>query len=84
MADRVLLRHLDVPDIRKLDVYLKHGGYEAAKKALTRRLHRKKVTAQVKDSNLRGRGGAGFVAGMKWGLSAERLGQTGLPVRQCG
>ena len=67
MADRVLLRHLDVPDIRKLDVYLEHGGYEAAKKALTS-LTPQDVTAQVKDSNLRGRGGAGFVAGMKWGF----------------
>ncbi len=67
MAERILLRHLDVPDIRKLDVYVENGGYEAAKKALTT-LKPEEVTAQVKDSNLRGRGGAGFVAGMKWGF----------------
>ena len=56
MAERILLRHLDVPDIRKLDVYVENGGYEAAKKALTT-LKPEEVTAQVKDSNLRGRGG---------------------------
>jgi len=67
MAERVLLRHLDVPDIRKLEVYLAHGGYEAARQALTT-MKPEEVTEQVKASNLRGRGGAGFVAGMKWGF----------------
>src|SRR5229473_3591026 len=67
MTEKVLLRHLDIPDIRKLDVYLAHGGYEAARKALTT-LKPEEVTDQVKASNLRGRGGAGFVAGMKWGF----------------
>jgi NADH-quinone oxidoreductase subunit F len=67
MADKVLLRHLDTPDIRKLDVYLAHGGYEAARQALTT-LKPEEVTEQVKASNLRGRGGAGFVAGVKWGF----------------
>ncbi|HEV8717649.1 MAG TPA: NADH-quinone oxidoreductase subunit NuoF [Candidatus Binatia bacterium] len=67
MSEKVLLRHLDVPEIRKLDVYLAHSGYEAARKALTT-LKPEEVTDQVKASNLRGRGGAGFVAGMKWGF----------------
>jgi NADH-quinone oxidoreductase subunit F len=67
MPEKVLLRHLDVPDIRKLDVYLAHGGYEAARKALTT-LKPEEVTEQVKASNLRGRGGAGFPTGMKWGF----------------
>jgi NADH-quinone oxidoreductase subunit F len=67
MAEKVLLRHLDIPDIRKLEVYLANGGYEAARKALTT-LKPEEVTEQVKASNLRGRGGAGFVAGMKWGF----------------
>ena len=79
MAERVLLRHLDVPDIRKLDVYVENGGYEAAKKALTT-LKPEEVTAQVKDSNLRGRGGAGFVAGMKWGFLPK---DSGKPVYLC-
>src|SRR3989441_4129037 len=67
MAEKVLLRHLDIPDIRKLDVYLAHGGYKAARTALTP-LKPEEVTEQVRASNLRGRGGAGFVAGMKWGF----------------
>jgi NADH-quinone oxidoreductase subunit F len=67
MSEKVLLRHLDVPDIRKLEVYLAHDGYEAARKALTT-LKPEEVTDQVKASNLRGRGGAGFVTGMKWGF----------------
>jgi NADH-quinone oxidoreductase subunit F len=67
MAEKVLLRHLDIPDIRKLEIYLANGGYEAARKALTT-LKPEEVTEQVKASNLRGRGGAGFVAGMKWGF----------------
>jgi NADH-quinone oxidoreductase subunit F len=67
MAENVLLRHEDVPDIHKLDVYLAHDGYVAARRALTT-LKPEDVTAQVKESNLRGRGGAGFPAGVKWGF----------------
>ena len=57
MAENVLLRHEDIPDIHKLDVYLAHDGYAAARTALTT-LKPEEVTAQVKASNLRGRGGA--------------------------
>src|SRR6185436_5269843 len=67
MAEKLLLRHLDIPNFHQLDVYLAHGGYEAARKALTT-MKPEEVTEQVKASNLRGRGGAGFGAGMKWGF----------------
>lgn len=67
MADNVLLRHETIPDIHKLDVYVAHDGYAAARTALTS-LPPADVTAQVKDANLRGRGGAGFGTGMKWGF----------------
>ena len=67
MADNVLLRHETIPDIHKLDVYVAHDGYAAARTALTA-LTPEDVTAQVKDANLRGRGGAGFGTGMKWGF----------------
>jgi len=47
-----------------LDAYAKTGGYDALRKALT--MTPDEVTTEVKDSGLRGRGGAGFPTGMKW------------------
>jgi len=65
--EKILLRHLDIPNIHKIDVYEAHGGYQATRKALTQ-FRPEEVVAQVRAANLRGRGGAGFVAGMKWGF----------------
>ncbi len=61
----ILLRHRDIPDINKLDVYKKNGGIDAFKKAVTK-MQPTEVTEVIKNSNLRGRGGAGFPTGMKW------------------
>jgi NADH-quinone oxidoreductase subunit F len=65
MTQRILLRDLDIPNIGKLDVYVKHGGYEALRQALTT-MKPDQVTDAVKASGLRGRGGAGFPTGVKW------------------
>jgi NADH-quinone oxidoreductase subunit F len=66
---RILLRtHLGV-DFTKLDNYLKHGGFAMWKKVLE--LGPDGVLAEVKASNLRGRGGAGFPTGMKWSFLAK-------------
>lgn len=61
----ILLRHRDIENIHKLDVYRANGGYEALKKALTG-MEPDEVINVVKASNLRGRGGAGFPTGLKW------------------
>ena len=61
----ILLRHRDIPDINKLSVYKKNGGFAAFKNAVTK-MKPTEVTDVVKTSGLRGRGGAGFPTGMKW------------------
>ncbi len=65
MAQHILLRDLDIPNIGELDVYVQHGGYQALRKALTE-YEPDQVIDIVKASGLRGRGGAGFPAGVKW------------------
>ncbi len=60
----IIYREKDVPNIHKLDVYVKNDGYAALKKALG--MTRAQVIDEVKASNLRGRGGAGFPTGVKW------------------
>ena len=60
----ILLRNRDIPDIGQFDVYTRNGGYDGLRKALD--MTPDAVIGQVKDSNLRGRGGAGFPTGMKW------------------
>lgn len=61
----VLLRHRDIPDLNTLNVYKKNGGFAAFKKAVSK-MQPNEVTDVVKNSGLRGRGGAGFPTGMKW------------------
>jgi len=61
---RVLFQHRDVPGIENLAVYEQHGGYSALRKALG--MTRQQVIDEVKASGVRGRGGAGFPAWIKW------------------
>ena len=72
--EHVLLRHRDIPDLHKLDVYRAHGGYEGLKKALG--MSRDEVINVVKASNLRGRGGAGFPTGLKWSFIPKGAPET--------
>ena len=65
LTEHVLLRHRDVPNIRDINVYIAKGGYEALRKALGE-MRPEEVTDVVKAAGLRGRGGAGFPAGVKW------------------
>ena len=54
-----------IPDSRRIDVYLANDGYRALEKAL-KQMTPEAIIDEVKRSNLRGRGGAGFPTGMKW------------------
>lgn len=65
MARKLLLQHENVPGINTFDVYRKNGGYASVEKAL-KSMTPDEVMEEVKKSGLRGRGGAGFPAGMKW------------------
>jgi NADH-quinone oxidoreductase subunit F len=71
MPEHILLRHRDIPAIHRLDVYRQHGGFDAFQKAVTS-MTADAVTDVVKASGLRGRGGAGFPTGAKWGFTDRK------------
>jgi NADH-quinone oxidoreductase subunit F len=72
MYSEMLLRCHSIPEIDAIDVYLRHGGYQAITKAA--RLGPRELIKQVRKSGLRGRGGAGFPTATKWDavLSQEK------------
>lgn len=66
MEIKLLTEHYDKPEYKTLAGYQKNGGYETLKKAL--KMKPEEITLEVKNSGLRGRGGAGFPTGTKWGF----------------
>ena len=66
MANEVCFRtlHKDLP--WRLETYQSEGGYEALKKILQGKIPQQDIIEAVKQSGLRGRGGAGFPTGLKW------------------
>jgi NADH-quinone oxidoreductase subunit F len=61
---RVLLEHIDEPNLHEIDTYERLGGYRAMRKALNE-MDPAKVLEELEESGLRGRGGAGFSMGKK-------------------
>jgi len=68
---RLVLRNAGIIDPESIDDYVAAGGYEALKKALDT-MTPEGVIEEVKASGLRGRGGAGFPAAVKWELCAKQ------------
>src|SRR5436190_4770511 len=83
---RLILKNIDQPGYTNdLECYLRHGGYEALRKALTlvsktlpdgKTLSpQEQIRDDVKTSGLRGRGGAGFSCGLKWSFVDRKSGK---------
>jgi NADH-quinone oxidoreductase subunit F len=79
MSTKILTKNMHVADLQRIGVYESLGGYKAVVKAL-REHQPAEITDIVKMSGLRGRGGAGFPTGMKWGFVPKG---TGKPVYLC-
>ena len=67
MFEPILTANIHLPDSEKISTYLQLGGYQATRTALTQYAPHELIDL-VKRSGLRGRGGAGFPAGVKWGF----------------
>lgn len=66
MEAKLLTEHYANKEFRTLDGYLATGGYATLKKAM--KMQPQQIIDEVKSSGLRGRGGAGFPTGVKWGF----------------
>lgn len=71
MSHRLLTTHWYKPNSRSLTVYRQNGGYESLQQVL--KMKPDDVIEEVKKSNLRGRGGAGFPTGMKWSFVPKNV-----------
>jgi NADH-quinone oxidoreductase subunit F len=79
MSIKVLTKNMHVPNLLQIDVYESLGGYKGLLKAL-KDYSPADIIDIVKKSGLRGRGGAGFPTGVKWGFVPKN---TGKPIYLC-
>lgn len=75
MSIKVLTKNMHVPNLTRIDVYESVGGYQALRKTL-REYSPADIIDIVRKSGLRGRGGAGFPTGIKWGFVPKNLGKS--------
>jgi NADH-quinone oxidoreductase subunit F len=68
---KVLTKRFDLPNSASIDTYVANDGYKAFMKAVG--MTPDDIISEVKASNLRGRGGAGFPTGMKWGFVPKNV-----------
>ena len=66
MTIKLCTETFDSPNSASLNTYINHGGYEAWKKILNNNIPKTEVITKIKNSGLRGKGGAGFLTGLKW------------------
>ncbi|MCK6447342.1 MAG: NADH-quinone oxidoreductase subunit NuoF [Planctomycetes bacterium] len=69
--EKYLLNRTTLPNSHTLAVYQANGGYKALEKVLKKPMTPAEIIAEMKASNLRGRGGAGFPCGMKWSFMPD-------------
>jgi NADH-quinone oxidoreductase subunit F len=62
----VCFKNIHLDNCHSLEVYEKSGGYKVLKDIIAGKLTAEKIIEELKTSNLRGRGGAGFPTGLKW------------------
>jgi NADH-quinone oxidoreductase subunit F len=67
VPEKILTKYFEFKDFFKIDEYMKKGGYRTLTKVL-KEFQPEDVLNEVKAAHLRGRGGAGFPAGVKWGF----------------
>ena len=72
--NRIVLQRAGIIDPESIEEYIMQEGFEALAKAVLE-MTPQQVIDEIKNSGLRGRGGAGFPTGMKWGLVAKAHGQ---------
>lgn len=75
MANEVCFRVLHLERPWELSAYESVGGYSAWRNIIENKIPREQIVTEIKNSGLRGRGGAGFPTGLKWSFMAGSQGQ---------
>ncbi|MGM0381336.1 MAG: NADH-quinone oxidoreductase subunit NuoF [bacterium] len=80
--ERLVLKNCGTIDPESIQDYKDSGGYRALKKVLDE-MTPEEVRQEILDSNLRGRGGAGFPTGLKWNFTADQEGEQKYVIANC-